>query len=65
MRQVPYWALLVSVFVAFLICVYALLYDEPETKSQPIKNTYYPFTVEVEIWDTGASPWDERDRPLP
>lgn len=62
MRQVPYWALLVSVFVAFLICVYALLYDEPEEK--PIRNAYYPFTVEVEVWDVGANPWDHKERPL-
>ena len=63
MRRAPYWTLLTALFLAFLVIVYALLYGHEEPQPKPIKNAYYPFTVEVEIWDIGASPWDNRERP--
>lgn len=62
MRQLPYWTLLTALFLAFLVIVYALLYGDEE-QPRPIRNTYYPFTVELEVWDVGASPWDHKDRP--
>ena len=63
MRYVPYWTLLAALFIAFLVVVYAILYGQEEPKPKPVGSTYEPFTVEVEIWDVGANPWDDRDRP--
>ena len=31
---------------------------------RPPRHPYYPFTVEVEIWDTGANPWDNGEQLL-
>lgn len=50
MRQLPYWALLASAFVALLVVVYLLMFcQEPEKK--PERNAYYPFTVELSVRD--------------
>ena len=54
-------AFCIAALIMLLCAWWALLTDGGVQK--PIRNTYYPFTVEVEIWDIGASPWDHRDRP--
>lgn len=58
-------SLKVAVAVSLILAaiVIAIAFVTEEEKPKPIKNVYYPFTVEVEIWDVGANPWDYKDRP--
>ena len=53
---------LVVMAVALALAWFVVL-DTPTAEGGPIRNAYWPFTVEVEVWDVGASPWDHRDRP--
>ena len=54
-------AVAVSLILAAAVIAIAFMTEEAEPK--PIRNVYYPFTVEVEVWDVGANPWDHKDRP--
>ena len=59
--RLPHWALIAACLVLLWVCAYLLAFQpQPDF---PIRNAYYPFTVEVEVWDVGASPWDSRERP--
>ena len=63
MRDVVALTVLGALLGAVLTAWSIVLSAPHEAPPKPVRHAYWPFTVEVEVWDVGASPWDRTDRP--